>query len=334
MASTVIKAFEEFQDQHINLDKDINDQAKASRDWLMDRIADFSGTEGFATLYPDIHMPYGSFARKTKIPALDDIDQMVGINARGCTYDASRGWNNVFIYVPTSNTELSGLCHDRTNQLNSRKVINCFVSKLADVPQYSKADIKRNGEACVLNLTSYPWKFDIVPCFQTTENIAGKSYYLIPNGEGNWMMTDPRIDKKYASDINQKHNGYALPLIRFMKFWIKRQGVPAMKSYLLETMLLQYFAGLLFSVGAFPDITLPDLFNYISKAAYYNIADPKGIVPNINDLSTADRATLSAKAAADYKIALNARAYEKAGDMAASIAEWTKIFGSSFPTYS
>ena len=55
----------------------------------------------------------------------------------------------------------------------------------------------RNMQAITLQLSSYPWNFDIVSCFYTD---AG--FYLIPNGYGKWEKTDPRIDNKRTTRIN------------------------------------------------------------------------------------------------------------------------------------
>lgn len=56
-----------------------------------------------------------------------------------------------------------------------------FISKLADLNDYSKAEMHKNQEAATLKMKSYTWNFDIVPCFYAKEN-----FYLIPDGSGNW----------------------------------------------------------------------------------------------------------------------------------------------------
>ena len=61
----------------------------------------------------------------------------------------------------------NGLMTDNTNYLNSTKVINRFISKLSDLQDYSKAEMHKNHEAATLQLKSYTWNFDIVPCFYT-----------------------------------------------------------------------------------------------------------------------------------------------------------------------
>lgn len=241
MATTVIGAFDEFQKNIVNLDTAVTDIARASRDWLLDKIAGFEALDDtFPHLYHDVNIGFGSFARHTKIRALDDIDLMVGLGADECFYFEHT--DKVTISITTETARLTSYVHDDSDYINSRKVINAFVSALKNVGQYDKADISRNREAATLKLKSYDWNFDIVPCFQTKEDIYGKSYYLIPNGNGHWKKTDPRIDRSKIQELNQRFGGNLLNVIRIVKYWQRRQTMPTMNSYLLETMLLSYYS--------------------------------------------------------------------------------------------
>lgn len=190
---------------------------------------------------------------------------MIGLSGQGSTYREYS--DRIEINVSENAIDLLGLCNANTNILNSRKVINKFVSACANVPQYKKADIKRNQEAVTLQLSSYTWNFDIVPCFMTTENIYGRSYYLIPDGNGNWKKTDSRIDRERTTSINQAHDGNVLQVIRVMKYWNKRKTMPKMSSYLLETMILDYYQNLDSTASQYVDIELPNslhIFTIIS----------------------------------------------------------------------
>lgn len=134
------------------------------------------------------------------------------------------------VYINGSDSDSkNGLVTDNTNYLNSTKVIDRFISKLSDLQDYSKAEMHKNHEAATLQLKSYTWNFDIVPCFYTDTN-----FYLIPDGSGNWKKTDPRIDNERTTNINQKYNGKLLELIRLVKYWNKRKASIKMGSYLLK----------------------------------------------------------------------------------------------------
>lgn len=332
MATTVILAFNEFLKDTVNLDSDISKTARSSRDWLLGKISNFYEHDNtFPDLYSDINIHFGSFARKTKIRELDDIDLMIGLTGQGSTYNEYT--NKIEINVANEAKDLLNLCHDYTNKLNSRKVINKFVSACSDVPQYSRADIKRNHEAATLQLTSYTWNFDIVPCFITATNSFGLSYYLIPDGDGHWKKSNPRIDRERTSRINQTHDGNVLQLIRIMKYWNKRSTMPSMSSYLLETMILNYYEAKATKASQFVDIELPDAFAYIHNNIMYDVNDPKNIQGNINNLTYDEKIKIKNRAYSDYYNAVNARQLENDKDMKGSINKWREIFGESFPEY-
>ena len=202
MATTVNNAFEEFMRDIINLDKDTVSAARISRDNLLSNIAEFSEEDGFFTLCSEYNEHFGSFARKTKCRKLDDIDLMIGISANAATYNSEDPWTNVRIYASVDDPAQRA-CMRNDGTLNSTQVSNKFKKMLENVREYSRSEIRRNGEAIVLNLKSKEWSFDIVPCFRTVTEYNGRSYYLIPNGNGDWEKTDPRRDKEHVTNSNQ-----------------------------------------------------------------------------------------------------------------------------------
>lgn len=332
MATTVIEAFNEFMKETVNLDIDINKTAKSSRDWLIGQISKFKEKDDvFPKLYKDINIYFGSYARKTKIRELDDIDIMIGLSGQGSNY--TEYTDEIEINVSDDAKDLLKLCHDYTTKLNSKKVINKFVAACCDVPQYSSADIKRDHEAATLKLSSYPWNFDIVPCFLTTENHEGVSYYLIPDGNGHWKKTDPRLDKKRTSRINQEHDGNVLQVVRAMRYWNRRPTMPKMPSYLLETMILNYYDSKASVASKFVDVELPDVIAYIHNNIMNDVNDPKNIQGNINKLSYDEKTKIMNRANSDYYKAEDARQLERNKDMKGSINKWGEIFGDSFPKF-
>ena len=332
MATTVLSAFNKFQADVVNLQSEESKKARNSRDWLIEQIKSFSDKDKtFPFIYEEKIVPFGSFSRNTKKRPLDDIDIMVSIKSEGSTY--VEGLGTVKISVSDGSTRLKQLCDAGTNNLNSIKVVNKYVSALKTVPQYQKADTKRNQEAAVLALSSYDWDFDIVPCFFTTADIYGKSYYLIPDGSGGWKKTDPVIDGERTTAINQKHDGHVLNVIRIMKYWNKRPTMPSMSSYLLETMILNFYEGKNTIASKYVDTELPSLLEYLQSNVFYAVQDPKGIQGDINNLSWEDRVKISERAESDKNKALVARIFEQEEDMKNSINKWAEIFGNEFPDY-
>ncbi|HCY74408.1 MAG TPA: nucleotidyltransferase [Ignavibacteriales bacterium] len=332
MASTVITAFDEFQKDMVNLDTEKTKNANSSKDWLIYKIHKFPDDDtDFPKLYTDIDIQYGSFARHTKIRRLNDIDLMIGISAEGATYWESR--DGISITVPETATKLLKLCNDNTKTLNSIKMINKFIKSLKDISQYAKSDIKRNKEAAVLELSSYEWNFDIVPCLFTKPETDGRTYYLIPDGNGNWKKTDPRLDKERVISINKRHDGNVLNVIRVLKYWNRRPTMPSAPSYLFENLMLNYFASSPDKASKFVDMNLPTLLSHINTYIMYPVNDPKNIQGDLNTLTYSEKQKISTRAYVDYQKALEARQFENDKKMKESINKWREIFGDNFPRY-
>lgn len=332
MATTVNNAFDEFMKNSVNLDSDIVANARKSRDNLLDNIAEFSDESDFFELCKDFNLHFGSFARKTKCRKLDDIDLMIGISANGATYYSDDPWDNVRI-TANSDIKMQKDCSSSDGTLNSTKVINKFKSKLKDVREYSHSEINRRGEAVVLNLTSKEWSFDIVPCFHTVVEDDDRSYYLIPNGSGNWKKTDPTKDRDHVQATNKARNGCVLELIRLCKKWNKVNGAVTIPSYLLETLIVTYCDSQS-ELSQYIDIRFRFALEYISNHIFDDIQDMKDIQGNINTLSFFDKLSLQERAKSDYDKASQAYDYEmKSQDMKKAIEKWGEIFGSDFPLY-
>lgn len=328
MAKTVSSAFTEFMRNTVNLESQKVEQARRSRDFLKSKISNF---DDFFPLYSERNIDYGSFARKTKIRELDDIDMIFTLKANGCTWFEDYN-GTVYLNPPEYSQDYNNFCHPNSLKLNSRKIINKFIISLKSIPHYTKANIHRNMQSVSFTLDSYDWNFDIVPAFMTTEDIFGKSYYLIPDGCGNWMKTDPRIDRARVTRINQKNNGRILDIIRIIKYWQRRATMPSISSYLLENIVLEYYENN--NSTGYIDFDIRDIFRYLVDRIYQDLQDPKGIQGNINTLTFEDKIKISYKANNDFTIANNAIRFEtQEKNHISSIIEWRKIFGSNFPDY-
>jgi hypothetical protein len=331
VVKTVNEAFSIFDRDYVNLDPDETQQARNSRDWLLSQIHLFPDKDAnFPRLYSEKDTSFGSFARRTKKRPLDDIDMMIALIAEGGVYHEFT--DRIEIYVSESAYKLKSLCFDNTTTLSSRRVINKFVSLLQQVSQYEKAEIKRNMEAATLNLKSYPWTFDLVPCFFTQNDCFNRDYYLIPDGQGHWKKTDPRVDRKRVNDINQLHDGNVLNVIRLMKYWNRRPTMPSMSSYLIENMILDFYSKQYAKASGYV-VEVPKVLQYIQTSIFHPVNDPKGIQGNINQLSYEEQDKISKRAYLDYLKSLEARILEEEGDHKLSIAKWREVFGLNFPSY-
>lgn len=325
MAKTVKNAFDEFMRDSVNLDpQDVSD-AKESKDYLIKIISGYD-SDDFFHLCQDFNEEFGSFARKTKMGILDDIDMMFGISADGATYEPSNNWNDIKVYGNWHIKEQKECMDLETGLLNSRSVLNKFKERLGQT--YSTSDHPvRDGEAVKLELR-YDWSFDVVPCFYTVDN-----FFLIPNGYGGWKKTDPREDRDFIQQVNQKHDGNVLPLIRLCKKWFEVKKFETPMSYLIETMVAKHCASkdvLCNRIDCNFINFLIDLPNVVNS----QIMDMKKIQGDINDLSKKNRDKISERAKADqskvYDI-YKARNEEKYPEYVINL--WGEIFGQEFPTY-
>lgn len=331
MASSVNSAFDEFLKNTIRLDPDKTSTARSSRDNLISNIKSFSGNDDFFLISSDFHLKYGSFARKTKIKPLDDIDLMICIMGCGREYTIRDGK----YFITTINSDEDNDLLTEAGYLSSRKVINRFINKLSNLNDYSKAELHREKEAVTLKLKSYDWNFDIVPCWHTDTD-----KFLIPDGSGNWKMTDPRIDNERTKNINQKHKGEILDLIRIMKYWNSRKVTLKMKSYLLECMILEYYDLKNKQDCYFTDIELRNLLYFLSSKIHQSVNDPKGIQGNLNTFSYEEKEKISQALYSAYQKACLAVDFNDSDSTfleynpKSAILKWREIFGDEFPSYS
>ena len=333
MASTVNSAFDTFMKDSVRLDSGRNSIAKSSKNNLIIEIEKFPDDGKFLDYYPEYtSIDYGSFSRKTKIRPLDDIDLMIVLHAQGNWRESIDGGFRIRVR-PEASKQIA-LCNPGTDILNSIKVINKFKEYLSKVPSYKKADIKRNQEAATLELNSYEWVYDIVPCFETAPDNFGKTFFLIPDGSGNWKPTDPRIDKSRTTTINGKQQISVLDMIRIMKYWTKRRTAATMGSYFLECLILQYYDSTTVNSSTYIDVELPNLFAYVYHQIHQSLNDPKGFQGDLNKLTWDERNSIQERAKLDYHRSVAAREFETNGKQKESIEKWREIFGPEFPIYS
>ena len=254
---------------------------------------------------------------------------MIGLSARGGTYSEVK-WDNVHIYSSTDESLLE--CTDNDGTLNSIKVLNRFKSKLQHLPEYSRSEVKRNQQAIVLNLVSKDWSFDIVPCFYTTTEEDGRNYYLIPNGQGEWMKTDPVRDRDILQSENQRLNNKLKPLIRLMKKWNRVKQTKTIPSYAMETLIVNSYLKK-DKINDYLDEAFCDCLFDVSIMVLGSIVDIKNIQGDLNTLNDEERRACSDRAYVDFEKACEAFEYKQNGQHESAINLWREIFGEDFPQY-
>ena len=336
MPYRVNACFEDFIRYQVNLDPERTKVARISRNNLLDNLKDLSNAGTIPKHYAEKNLPYGSFARSTKIRPLDDIDLMVCLSACGGHYtEVIR--NTLYTIKMQEGLDIYDELKDDDGNLNSRKLINRIIKGLSPLRDYKKAEIKRNQEAATLQLKSYEWNFDIVPCFYATDD-----FYLIPDGAGNWKKTDPRIDAQRMAQVKSRVtllNSNAKDVqtfIRLMKYWKKEKWSSCAGSYMFEQMVLNFAQ----SYGLKSDwqSNVQDCLLSLSRQILGSVNDPKGMQGDLNDLDANMRSRYSQIAYSDYNTSRNAIVSEATSDMfhtshENAIAQWNEVFGDGFKRY-
>ncbi|WP_225231403.1 SMODS domain-containing nucleotidyltransferase [Solibacillus faecavium] len=317
-----------FIKKHINLDTEVTKKARSSRDFLHEQLSALPNkAENFPRLYPGKEIyNYGSFSRKTKIRPLDDIDFMLIFSADGTTYKHIS--ETIKMTVPESAANLYKL-RDENGYLSSRKIANKIKNNISKVAQYQKSEIRSSQEAVILNLVSYDWTFDIIPAFKTVEESDGRSYYLIPDGDGHWKKTDPRIDQARVTNVNKNTDYNVLEFIRIIKFWNQIQNIK-ISSYLLENIVLNYFEEGEGEIWNTKPYQLKSFFNYLSSAIFQPVWDPKSLQGDLNDLEHSKQIIIENKANKSMNAASNAITYENDKKYEEADKQWRIIFGDDY----
>lgn len=340
MPWTVGSAFEQFRREVVDLDPENTKIARASRNYLFDQI------EILAKNNPDCpklksnnpFINFGSFARRTKIKPLDDIDFLVifdGSNTIAESIYSSYTYQLKFIKPPTYLMSILpsmplGQFADSNGYVNSTRLLNRIKLYLYSVKNYEKAEIRKTLQAVTLKLNSYSWNYDIVPAVPI--NCGSQSYFLIPDGKGNWIATDPRIDDSNTTRVNTTHEGKFLSVIRLLKYWNGIANRPSLPSYYFETLVIKVFEYL-------PKIAdLPNAMKlFFDKCPYYlarSCPDPKGLGPDLDanmDWSQREKVIkvmANASMYAEYALSYQSNLKHKE-----AIEQWQRIFGAKFPNY-
>lgn len=332
MPYTVWGAFDRFRKDTVDLEPDITRKARASRDYLFEQLKVLARNNiSFPRLSGD-YLSFGSFARKAKRKPLDDIDILILLKGKGTReVQAPHSRFTQLLKVTEMFSPLSVFANEY-GYVNSTKVLNSIKSHLPLVSNYRQAGIKKTMQAVTLNLKSYPWVFDVVPAVPVADMSGKIIYYLIPDGRGNWIRTDPRIDSKSITNVSVKHPNKFLPTIRLLKYWNSRIHKPRLSSYYFETLAIKVFQ------YALPINDFPQAIKYFFDSCPYYLAtpcpDPKGLGPNLDagvDLNTKEKVTKAMSAASTW--AGYALMYEAQSRHDEAIYWWQQVFGYQFPTY-
>jgi hypothetical protein len=330
MALTVRSAFPLFRATDVDLGDQQTKDAHRSRNYLCEQLPVLAAkVANFPRLSGEC-IPYGSFQRRTKIQPLDDLDLLVPLDPRGVIEVPTSTPHEYLLQVTNDSAPLSPFKGDY-GFLNSTAILNRIRDSLSLIPSYAKTEPHRTHEAVRLKLTSYTWGFDIVPAVPYGGSAGIPAYYLIPTGRGAWKRTDPRVDARNTTLLNQRHGGIILPTIRLIKYWNVYGPQPRLASYHMETLALEVFraASPITSVENGVKAFFQDCPTHLGLCP-----DPKGHGPALDaDLAWDVRLKVKAAMIEAAQWAGYAEMYDRSGDNERAIYWWKQVFGWEFPDY-
>jgi hypothetical protein len=130
--------------------------------------------------------------------------------------------------------------------VSSSKLVEGFAAVLKR--RFSQTKIKANGQAVTIQMTqgastaSRGLGYDVVPCFSLNPHQPGElGFYLMPDGHGGWIRTNPRYDAAVADLLQKDHNRLFRKVVKLLKFWNNEKLDGKLASYFIELAIAKAF---------------------------------------------------------------------------------------------
>lgn len=287
---TVIQAFDAMR-QGLELTEPQRQAASAQQNVVREKLRQHLG--GLARDFLS-----GSYARRTAIRPLHDIDLFIVLDPRIHPDVAPSQWQ-----------QSSSACLSKIQGALARAYPNTTALKLQD----RSVNIQFSGTEI---------GYDIVPAF---ENRAGA--YLIPDrGRNAWIETNPEAQARVLVDANARAGDKLNPLIKMIKRWKDEHGVP-LRSFHLEVMSYGAFRA---APASYPE-GVRALFGHLASAVLSACPNPVGVGPNIDaGMTQPERSMLWQKLQEAERTAARALQIDAASQTAGAHELWRALFGSAY----
>ncbi len=339
-AKSISQSFEDLLTNSINIPEGIRSTASTSHQNLREFLQEECGRD---SSFPPSSRPRivtffgGSFARHTKTWPLDDIDIYFPLDGGNLFYYMNGA---VLPYsVATDGLAWNPLLTPRWangSWVSSSKLIDGFASVLKR--RFSQTKVKPSGQAVTVQMThgassaSDGLGYDIVPCFSLSPNQQGECrFYLMPDGRGGWIRTNPRYDGVVADMLQEDHNKLFRKTVKLLKYWNAEQLNGKLNSYFIELTIARAF----WDKGCKRESisTLPYgvalAFWAVQQAVTRGVQDPwLSDAPPVYPGDVLAGGLVVVKSATD--LACAAWEDEKASRMASAAAKWRRVFGDRF----
>jgi hypothetical protein len=249
----------------------------------------------------------GSHSRGTAITGMSDLDVLVRVPREVATWGGT---------LKSSKTILE---HVRSTLLD----------------RYTRTDIRRDGQAVVVNFAGGSRSIDVVPAvfiqmLPGQNGIRRRPLFRIPDGAAGWLLTSPQVHNAFIDAADSRSRGKLKYAAQLLKFWrhCRRPGLPALSFHF--DMLL---AASRIAEGAKSyQIILLEFFDILRRRDCRALQDPMGVSGYIPAAHTdAQRETLLAAATTAYERAAKAISEEAQGRHEEAAYYWNLIFNDCFP---
>jgi len=328
---TITEAFRTFRAAVVDLSEEQNKDAELSSFSITRRLKELAEDEsGFPRLKGEA-INFGSFARKTKCRPLDDIDLLIVLDGAQAKVETIR-YDRYGYELRATAGPLLPFADTLDDKVSSYKILDSIRDHLKDLRDLKTDSVDRRLQAVRLQLDFLDWNFDLVPAIPVYTAGALESY-LIPNGNGDWWKTDPRLDHQLLEKAVGRHGKLILGLVRMVKYW-NRSTSPRLGSYHLETLVVAAMT----DEGSMWISDLPELlkicFRRLQKTVFLPCPDPKGIGPDLDlGVDWLRRTQFSKHAQTASSYAWMAQRAEQTGDTEMAFYWWHHLFGDTFPDY-
>jgi predicted nucleotidyltransferase len=249
----------------------------------------------------------GSHSRGTAISGVSDVDVLVRVPREVATWGGT---------LKSSKTVLE---HVRSTLLD----------------RYTRTDIRRDGQAVVVNFAGGSRSIDVVPAvfmqmLVGQNGIRRRPLFRIPNGDGGWLLTSPQVHNAFIDAADSRSRGKLKYAVQLLKFWrhCRRPNVPALSFHF--DMLL---AASRITEGAKSyQVILLEFFDILRRRDCRALQDPMGVSGYIPATHTeTQRQTLLEAATTAYERSAKAISEEAHGRPEEAAYYWNLIFNDCFP---
>lgn len=242
----------------------------------------------------------GSFSRNTFIRGGSDVDLFAVISKQEVT------WGN-------------GLVSSETALNNLRAEL---------LKRYPNTPVERDVHAVVVPF-SQGASVDVVPAV-FDQMLNGRPYYLIPDGDGDWMLTCPELHANYIRQADIKSGGKLKRVAQLLKYWreCRSPRVP-LSSFHIEIILAA--ENICVGVKSYA-ACVTETLQLLTQRECRALHDPLGIAGYIPAVKTeAQRASTLTSVRYSRDHAKDACWHDYSGNTDEAWRQWDIVFNYTFP---